>query len=134
MLTYPADQNGTRLSIYYGWRLGDKTTADDVVVRVIPDTIYNDEPIDLPLYLDKVNHSPTGFAWGYGGSGPSQLAFAILAFEIGPDDAKSLYQDFKRDFVAGWGSAWSITSVEIEEWLIGKRAELAGTDSGKHFG
>ena len=24
------------------------------------------------------NHSPTGFAWGYGGSGPAQLALAIL--------------------------------------------------------
>src|SRR5262245_55620958 len=24
------------------------------------------------------NHSPDGFAWGYGGSGPAQLALAIL--------------------------------------------------------
>ncbi|MCK4554525.1 hypothetical protein KAU19_06245, partial [Candidatus Parcubacteria bacterium] len=25
-----------------------------------------------------INHSPDGFAWGYGGSGPAQLALAIL--------------------------------------------------------
>lgn len=28
--------------------------------------------------LDLFNHSPTGFEWGYGGSGPAQLALAIL--------------------------------------------------------
>jgi Family of unknown function (DUF6166) len=26
--------------------------------------------------LDLWNHSPTGFEWGYGGSGPAQLALA----------------------------------------------------------
>src|SRR6516225_2178066 len=33
------------------------------------------------------NHSPTGFEWGYGGSGPAQLALAILAEHLGNDDA-----------------------------------------------
>jgi hypothetical protein len=33
----------------------------------------------LELRLDLFNHSPTGFEWGYGGSGPAQLALAILA-------------------------------------------------------
>jgi len=28
--------------------------------------------------LKKRNHSPTGFNWGYIGSGPSQLALALL--------------------------------------------------------
>lgn len=28
--------------------------------------------------LEVVNHSPNGFEWGYQGSGPSQLALAIL--------------------------------------------------------
>lgn len=32
----------------------------------------------LPLHLDVRDHSPTGFAWGYGGSGPAQLALALL--------------------------------------------------------
>lgn len=35
--------------------------------------------VALDARLDLVNHSPTGFAWGYGGSGPAQLALAILA-------------------------------------------------------
>src|SRR5947209_8602479 len=37
----------------------------------------------LPLRLDLFNHSPTGFSWGYGGSGPAQLALALLADALG---------------------------------------------------
>lgn len=32
----------------------------------------------LSLYTQVVNHSPTGFNWGYMGSGPAQLALALL--------------------------------------------------------
>lgn len=28
------------------------------------------------------NHSPDGFNWGYGGSGPAQLALALLLVSI----------------------------------------------------
>ena len=35
--------------------------------------------------LDLWNHSPTGFEWGYCGSGPAQLALAILADHCGND-------------------------------------------------
>ena len=30
-----------------------------------------------------VLHSPTGFGWGYGGSGPADLALSILCAELG---------------------------------------------------
>jgi hypothetical protein len=30
-----------------------------------------------------VQHSPTGFAWGYGGSGPADLALNILSIFVG---------------------------------------------------
>jgi len=47
------------------------------------------------------NHSPDGFSWGYGGSGPAQLALAILLCAGVPEDkAVEIHQDFKRDFVA----------------------------------
>lgn len=32
----------------------------------------------LRLHLKYCDHSPTGFEWGYGGSGPAQLSFEIL--------------------------------------------------------
>jgi len=50
----------------------------------------------LRLRLDLFNHSPTGFEWGYGGSGPAQLALALLADVLGDDYlAVRLHQRFK---------------------------------------
>ncbi len=51
---------------------------------------------------DLWNHSPDGFAWGYGGSGPAQLALAILAdhFESDDDRAVRLHQKFKWNCIA----------------------------------
>ena len=47
------------------------------------------------------NHSPTGFEVGYGGSGPAQLALALL-LEAGLSDERAvhLHQRFKWDFLA----------------------------------
>lgn len=50
----------------------------------------------LPLKLELRNHSPTGFEWGYAGSGPAQLALAICADVLGDDEhALAVYQRFK---------------------------------------
>ena len=43
------------------------------------------------------NHSPDGFAWGYEGSGPAQLALAIM-LEL--NDSPDGYQSFKRRHIA----------------------------------
>jgi hypothetical protein len=45
------------------------------------------------------NHSPDGFSWGYGGSGPSQLALAIC-LELMGDEGQFFYQRFKWNFIA----------------------------------
>jgi len=47
-----------------------------------------------------VRHSPTGIEWGYGGSGPADLARSILMHFYGPAVAEALYQRFKWDVVA----------------------------------
>jgi Family of unknown function (DUF6166) len=70
----------------------------------------------LPLRLDLFNHSPTGFGWGYGGSGPAQLGLALLADSLGDNDrAIRLHQDFKVKVVARWpeGERWWITAEQI---------------------
>lgn len=51
--------------------------------------------------LKIANHSPTGFMWGYGGSGPAQLALAILMRYVDADTALQYYQRFKFGWVAG---------------------------------
>jgi hypothetical protein len=46
------------------------------------------------------NHSPTGFSWGYGGSGPAQLSLAILLSFFPRDIALHSYQEFKWRTIA----------------------------------
>src|SRR6516165_8748734 len=56
----------------------------------------------LSARRDLINHSPSGFEWGYGGSGPAQLALAILANCLHDDGAALVFhQDFKWAFIAG---------------------------------
>ncbi len=66
--------------------------------------------------FDLWNHSPTGFEWGYGGSGPAQLALALLADHLCDDDAAvSLHQDFKFAVVARLPRpGWTLTSEQIQ--------------------
>jgi len=64
-----------------------------------------------------VEHSPTGFQWGYGGSGPADLALSILADCIGLDEARKHYQNFKWGFVANFGNEWQMTDEQIKDWL-----------------
>lgn len=69
--------------------------------------------------LELRNHSPTGFNWGYGGSGPAQLALAILAdFTDEPEFALAHYQRFKGEFIAPIQThKWTITAEQILEWM-----------------
>lgn len=75
-----------------------------------------------------VVHSPTGFCWGYGGSGPADLALSILADYLGDVKlAERCYQAFKWDFVAKWtmGQPWKLTGAEIHRWLTENLAAQA---------
>ena len=71
---------------------------------------------ELSLYSREVNHSPTGFGWGYGGSGPAQLAYAILRDFLGDKkQAMAVYQHFKFEVVAKLeqGVPWELTGERI---------------------
>lgn len=75
--------------------------------------------------LDLWNHSPSGFEWGYGGSGPAQLALAILADHL-RDDVKAvrLHGDFKRTVVADLPyDEWQLTTADINTVLKQMQAE-----------
>jgi hypothetical protein len=79
----------------------------------------------LPKCLDKVNHSPDGFAWGYGGSGPAQLAYALL-FDVTNDADKSqrFYQQYKFAVVAKLpATPWEIRATSIWDWLDEAQSE-----------
>lgn len=70
----------------------------------------------LRLRFDLSNHSPTGFEWGYGGSGPAQLALAILADALGDDNAAlRLHQRFKFKVIGALkrDSPWLLTEKQV---------------------
>ena len=63
-------------------------------------------------------YSPGGFAWGYQGSGPAQLALALLLDATGDKHlAVKYHQDFKRATVANWLQTFEITRRAILEWV-----------------
>lgn len=62
-------------------------------------------------------HSPDGFNWSYGGSGPADTALSILTDCVGKSVAEAFYQEFKRQFVAKWKESFKITEDEIKAWL-----------------
>lgn len=65
------------------------------------------------------NHSPTGFSWGYGGSGPAQLALAILLHLNPVAVALAAYQAFKWEFVATWPASDFEISLRDEDVILG---------------
>jgi len=75
--------------------------------------------------LEVFDHSPTGFSWGYGGSGPAQLALAILLRYIPEKEAVLLHQDFKWKFIATLPQTDFETEIDIREWIAGIRAETS---------
>ncbi len=79
---------------------------------------------DLPLRLDLRRHSLTGFEWGYGRSGPAQLALALLADPLGNDElAQNYYQQFKRKVINQLPDSWMLTASEIRQFVAGLQQE-----------
>lgn len=95
------------MKVYKGWR------------NKIGLSIVEVDGRRLSPRFDLYNHSPTGFNWGYVGSGPAQLALALLADAVGDDRARKWYQDFKRSIVAALADTWSITSEQVHDVVKG---------------
>ena len=78
---------------------------------------------------DLFNHSPSGFSWGYNGSGPAQCALAILAHHLwrtrdlpkarADAEALRLHQDFKAAVIARLpkDQDFTLTSEQVEAAL-----------------
>lgn len=95
------------MKTYRGRRLGSAEDLSGVEVTV------NNRPL-----RHQVRHSSTGFEFGYGGSGPADLALSILWNFLGKEPSRILYMDFKTRFVARWKDKWEITGQQIKDWII----------------
>ena len=83
-------------------------------------------PLDWRSSLAVRNHSPTGPAWGYGGSGPAQLALAILLAVTDAATAERFYQQFKWSVIAPIeADRWTLDAGDVLNWL---ESAAAGTD------
>jgi hypothetical protein len=65
-----------------------------------------------------MNHSPDGFSWGYSGSGPAQLALAILLEVTDENTAVLAHQEFKSEEIAvlTMDSDFNV-DIDVEDWV-----------------
>lgn len=100
------------LKTYTGYRLpGNEGTAGKALVTVHQEGKPN-RPLDPRFELRR--HSD-GINWGYGGSGPAQLALALAADVLGDDDAaQEVHQKLKSKLIAGLPKdGWSLSETQL---------------------
>lgn len=86
---------------------------------VVVEVLDGEKTADLDVRLDIRVHSPTGFEWGFPGSGPAQLALAILADFTGFVPSPRLYQAFKGKYIQTIkDDRWLITEEQITRFLM----------------
>ncbi len=105
------------------WKVGDVVYAGNRDKRgahvskvTMVDTPHTGGVISrLNPRTDLFNHSPTGFEWSYGGSGPAQLALAMCCDALANDDrAIAVYQRFKWLHVASFAKdSWQLSANEV---------------------
>jgi Family of unknown function (DUF6166) len=102
---------------------GMRTERDGYAVLVDE----NGESRSLDPRFDLRRHSPDGFAWGFSGSGPAQLALALAADVLRDDEqAQSIYQALKFRLIAGLPQeGWSLSEERIRQ-AIDQLAQTSG--------
>ena len=72
-----------------------------------------------------VRHSRSGIEWGYGGSGPADLARSVLLALTDKATAEALYQVFKAEVVAGIDYAGGVLrAAEVRAWCATRADRL----------
>ena len=91
------------------------------VIAGLNHTVFIDNAALSPQRsLEVQNHSPSGFAWGYRGSGPSQLALALLLEAGASDREASLYHHELKDHAISPlpdMSEFRISGAVVTDWL-----------------
>lgn len=104
--------------LYRGTRLPNGDTKVEVLT-VVGCKVCQSIPLPLEPSLKLRNHSPTGFEWGYAGSGPAQLALAILLHASGNQSrATAHHMQFKFQFISKLTAHWELAREDILAWLV----------------
>ncbi|WP_254526039.1 DUF6166 domain-containing protein [Natrinema caseinilyticum] len=105
--------------------IGERQRGQLIVTRVPEGTQLTPE-----RSLELANHSPNGFESGYCGSGPAQLALALLLdYTDDAEVALAEYMVFKNEVVSrlegtGTEQRWRLTGSEIEAKVGTETGEL----------
>jgi hypothetical protein len=118
--------------IYHGVRVSVGEVNISVRTLAQDQSVLNEKSLHHVVY-----HSPTGMEWGYGGSGPHDLALSILAdhfkdehgavteqhIQRGGHPAVDLHNQFTFAFVSRFSEGeWVLSSEQIDIWVKGMRA------------
>lgn len=102
---------------YVVTRTGHSTSSRGKVEAKVVNFDGTDHPLE-----HRVRHSPDGYEFGYGGSGPADLARSILWDYFGTEPHPACYQDFKFGFVSpAPPEGFTVSTVQIDQWLAGWR-------------
>ena len=88
--------------------------------RVTSKVMLNGKLLNPVASQQVYNHSPDGFNWGYCGSGPAQLALAILLETLAiPAWAVKYHQEFKSSVISKLPMDKDFyLRLDLDEWLI----------------
>jgi hypothetical protein len=108
--------------------VGRRNRADQCTVKVVQGQTTR----NLPMARKIRNHSQ-GFEWGYAGSGPAQLALAILVDCLGDvERAQALYEKFKFRVIGGLPKqGWELTESVVKK-TVEILEEEDTRDTGTH--
>jgi hypothetical protein len=97
--------------------------------RAIVEKQPGEERLTPERSLELANHSPSGFEVGYCGSGPAQLALALL-LDYTDEEAVALahYTEFKNEVVSqldcdSADESWRLSGSDIEATLLASTDE-----------
>lgn len=88
-------------------------TGGDIVLERLPS---GQKKVNVEHRIKK--HSPTGFEWRYGGSGPADLALNILLNFVSEEMAYWLHQEFKSQVIASIPEKGGVIKREDIETFI----------------
>ena len=118
---------------YSSWRReenGDANLSDEQVF-----VVRDGEVRFLNPRNDLINHSPDGLSWGYAGSGPAQLALAMLMEVLNDwERVQPIYQRFKGHFVARIPQHinWTADGADVLDLALTSEQASTNASSGQN--
>lgn len=112
------------------WFIGVRLVCSyaPVVVYVVSD---KKRQLLTPNRSWRIRQHSSQFEWGYEGSGPAQLALAMLLTIVDEQTAEKRYQEFKRAAISRVdGCSWKIRLGDILSWLRDPMVKIEIADLG----